>query len=405
MISGNQIFHRRIIKKTPDQTDKNPNITMYTIDQKMNRISRLQEKTFSDLDFKEREHLQEWIANDPTCLGEELLIIQKEFDGFQDTRERLDLLALDKQGNLVIIENKLDDSGRDVTWQVLKYASYCSGLSKDEIRSIYQQYLKCHGQNNSAEELIAEFMEKEDFTEVQLNQGSAQRIIMLSAKFRKEVTSTVLWLMNFNIRIQCFKVTPYKLGDQLFLYFDQILPVKDTQEYTISMATKTQEEIATQENLKQRHNIRLDFWTNFLQESNKANHLFANISPSKDNWIGIGIGMVGVNINLVISRTYARSELYINRGSKEENKFCFDFLFEKKEQIEKSFGGQLIWERMDDKISCRIKSQLDEVSLYEKEDWGKMYRFMIDASERMVHAFKTPVQQLNQKIKKKTLKP
>jgi hypothetical protein len=30
---------------------------------------------------------------------------------------------------------------------------------------------------------------------------------------------------------------------------------------------------------------------------------------------------------------------------------------------------------------------------------------MIDASERMVHAFKTPVQQLNQKIKKKTLKP
>lgn len=31
-----------------------------------------------------------------------------------DTRECLDLLALDKDGNLVIIENKLDDSGRDV---------------------------------------------------------------------------------------------------------------------------------------------------------------------------------------------------------------------------------------------------------------------------------------------------
>jgi RecB family endonuclease NucS len=51
------------------------------------------------------------------------LIIQKEFDGFNDTKERLDLLALDKQGNLVIIENKLDDSGKDVTWQVIKYAS------------------------------------------------------------------------------------------------------------------------------------------------------------------------------------------------------------------------------------------------------------------------------------------
>jgi hypothetical protein len=30
-------------------------------------------------------------------LGEELLIIQKEFDGFEDTNERLDLLALDKK--------------------------------------------------------------------------------------------------------------------------------------------------------------------------------------------------------------------------------------------------------------------------------------------------------------------
>ena len=50
---------------------------------------------------------------------------RREFAGFSDTHERLDLLALDKQGSLVLIENKLDDTGRDLTWQVLKYASYC----------------------------------------------------------------------------------------------------------------------------------------------------------------------------------------------------------------------------------------------------------------------------------------
>ena len=123
-------------------TGKKTTYLMYQIDKEHNKINRLEEKTFSELGLKEREHLQEWIAKDPSCLGEELLIIQKEFDGFQETRERLDLLALDKQGNLVIIENKLDDSGRDVTWQVLKYASYCSSLSKEDIRSIFQQYLK-----------------------------------------------------------------------------------------------------------------------------------------------------------------------------------------------------------------------------------------------------------------------
>ena len=99
---------------------------MFLIDQNKNRIDKIQQKSFSELGFKERENLQEWIASNPDFFGEEILIIQKEFDGFNDTKERLDLLALDKTGNIVVIENKLDDSGRDVTWQVLKYASYCA---------------------------------------------------------------------------------------------------------------------------------------------------------------------------------------------------------------------------------------------------------------------------------------
>jgi RecB family endonuclease NucS len=90
---------------------------MFKISKSMNSIEPLHSKTFSELGFRERSHLQEWIAKRPSCLGEELLIIQKEFSGFADTFERLDLLALDKQGSLVLIENKLDDTGRDVTWQ------------------------------------------------------------------------------------------------------------------------------------------------------------------------------------------------------------------------------------------------------------------------------------------------
>ncbi|MHC4455379.1 MAG: DUF4268 domain-containing protein, partial [Planctomycetota bacterium] len=114
---------------------------MFVINPTTNRIEKIEEKTFHELGFKERENLQEWLANNPIALGEELLIIQKEFSGFSDTNERLDLLALDKQGNLIIIENKLDDSGKDVTWQVLKYASYCSSLSKSQIIKIYQDFL------------------------------------------------------------------------------------------------------------------------------------------------------------------------------------------------------------------------------------------------------------------------
>ena len=87
------------------------------------------------------------------------MIIQKEFDDFDDTRERLDLLALDKDGNLVIIENKLDDTGRDVMWQALKYASYCSSLTKNQIIEIYSNYLTRYCGGGDARELLSDFLD------------------------------------------------------------------------------------------------------------------------------------------------------------------------------------------------------------------------------------------------------
>lgn len=48
---------------------------MFVLDKEANKITKVESKTFHDFGFKEREHLQEWIANYPECLGEELLII------------------------------------------------------------------------------------------------------------------------------------------------------------------------------------------------------------------------------------------------------------------------------------------------------------------------------------------
>lgn len=372
---------------------------MYTINKETNRINRLDQRTFAELEFTERKHLQEWIANNPSSLGEELLIIQKEFSGFSETNERLDLLAIDKQGNLVIIENKLDDSGKDVTWQSIKYASYCSSLTKNEILKIYQDFL---GKTENAEEKVSDFFDGKDIDEILLNQGlNSQRLIMIAANFRKEVTSSVLWLMNFKMRIQCFKVTPFQLNEQLFLNVEQILPTKDTEDFSIGIASKAQEEVAVQETLKNRHNVRLNFWEEYLKQSNQVNKLFSNISPSKDNWIGIGIGMSGVNLNLVVSKNYCRSEIYFNRGNQVANKELFDFTLKMKEQIEQDFGQSLEWERMDEKVSCRIKYEKQGVSYFEESDWQTMIDFLIEAAERMERAFRTPIKKMNMFAKSK----
>ena len=72
---------------------------LYRIDKKQNKILRIKNISFSEIGFKERQHIQEWIRKESSVFGEEILIIQKEFADFDGTAERLDLLGLDKQGN------------------------------------------------------------------------------------------------------------------------------------------------------------------------------------------------------------------------------------------------------------------------------------------------------------------
>jgi hypothetical protein len=224
---------------------------------------------------------------------------------------------------------------------------------------------------------------------------------MVSGSFRKEVTSTVLWLLNYKLRIQCFQVAPFEMGDQLFLNIEQIIPMKNAEEFVISMADKTQDDINSQETLKKRHIIRREFWTQLLQEINKTSHLFQNISPAISNWIGAGSGVRGVSFNFVISQSYGRCEIYIDRGAMEENKFVFDTLFNQKDLLEKTFGAPLTWERLDEKRASRIKYELEGVNVFEKEDWPKMIEFMKDGMLRMEKTFKDPLQKINIEVKKK----
>lgn len=372
---------------------------MYLINKNKKDLEKISNTTFKDLGISERHDLQEWLAKNPSIFGEDILIIQKEFDGFEDTNERLDLLALDKQGNLVVIENKLDDSGRDVIWQVLKYSSYCSTLNIQNIKEIFNQYLKKEGRVDTAEDILSDFFGDEDYENI-VNIGNSQRIIMVAGKFRKEVTSTVIWLLNYGLRVQCFKASTYKYQEQLFFNLEQIIPMKDSEEYIISMAKKSIDDLSNQKEMKNRHSKRLEFWTQFLKEINKVNNLCSNTSPSKDTWIGVALGMSGVSLNLVVTQKYARTEVYINRGSQGENKKVFDYFYKIKDDIEKEFENKMIWERMDDKITSRIKFQLNDVNAFNEDDWFKINKFLIDVTTRMEKIFSPHVHKIRNQLNK-----
>ncbi|HEY0199479.1 MAG TPA: DUF4268 domain-containing protein [Rhodanobacter sp.] len=367
---------------------------MFRIDAQSNRITKVEQVSFAELGYGERAHLQEWIANQPDALGEDLLIVQKEFDGFDDTRERLDLLAIDKTGSLVVIENKLDDSGRDVVWQAIKYASYCSTLSKTKIVDIYQKYLNRHGlDEGSAREKIAEFLGEEDFENIVLNAGTTQRIILVAAHFRKEVTSTVLWLMKHQVNVVCFKATPYRASGQTFLTLDQIIPLPDAQELMIGISEKEQEEQSTERGMLARHQLRLAFWRQTLDAlENDGVTLYANVSPGKDNWLSSGSGLSGVIYSMVFNTDEVRAEFALNRA-KEQNKAIFDYLFAQKDQIEQEFGEPLEWRRLDDKKASMIVSA-HACAGHDRDQWLEATTWLVDHMKKIHRVFSPRIPQL-----------
>lgn len=376
---------------------------MFLVNKEDKTTQEIKDISFKSCGLKERDDLQEWISNNPMILGEELLIIQKEFDGFSDTNERLDLLALDKNGNLVIIENKLDDSGKNVVWQAMKYAGYCSSLKNDDIKEIYQQYINKKGLNSKAEESITEFLEKADFSEVQLNQDLSQRIILVAREFRKEVTNTVIWARKFGIKIQCIKVIPYQIGEQLVVDTDQIIPVKDIADIMIGYDEKTKEEVENKDKLANCQITRNEFWHLFLPKFNEKSSLFAgrNIELNQyDHWFSTGSGISGVHFSFLITKDYAGVELGISGGTQEENKKVYDYFYKNKNEIENAFGKEMEWERLDDKKMSRISSKLRGVSIYNREDWEEMMEFLTETMIKFEKALRKYINNYSKNIKK-----
>lgn len=356
---------------------------MYKINTTTNSIEKLKESSFSDLSFNERDHLQEWIAKNPESLGEDLLTIQKEFSGFDNTNERLDLLALDKEGNLVVIENKLDDTGRDVVWQALKYTSYCSTLTTKQIIKIYQSYLDANNSDEDAKSSIMDFLQTEDESELFLNHND-QRIILIANNYRKEVTSTVFWLLDHDIQIQCYKVSPIVMGEQLFLNIEQIIPPPDTKELMISISEKKKEKKKSAV-VREKEARLVRFWSQYKQAFSDSGHQHLDrTSISSRSHIGFWKGRA--NFGFVIGQYKCRVEIYIED---DKNKFLFDAMYKHKEQIENSIGETLIWQRLDGKKASRIKIETegdDSWGEWKDENWSSYFEWYINSFDKFYKA-------------------
>ena len=215
---------------------------LFRINPETRELEAITEVDFAQLGFQERRDIQEWVAANPGILGEDLLIIGKEFSGFDRVNERLDLLAVDTDGKLVVIELKRDHTGTDAHWQAIKYASYVYQASVESIVAMLADYMSADNEKASEEEAsnrLLEHLGAEDLEDLNVLNND-QRIILASHKFAPEVTSAALWLNEKapgEDLMTCVQLTPYRdeKTDSLYIQATTIIPVPGAEDYMIGV--------------------------------------------------------------------------------------------------------------------------------------------------------------------------
>jgi hypothetical protein len=131
---------------------------------------------------------------------------------------------------------------------------------------------------------------------------------------------------------------------------------------------------------------RYEFWKRLLEKGKTKTTLFANASPSRGNHISVGAGISGLYYQYLILENEARVQLSIESRDSRKNKSVFDELYDNKEQIERDFDDQLVWERLDGKKSSRISKTVVNKGLKDTEDWARISDEMTDLMCRLERA-------------------
>jgi hypothetical protein len=204
-------------------------------------INPLPATTFSLAGVQERRDLQRVLREHVEVIAPDTLVIAEEFGEWEDSRLRIDLLGIDKEGNLVVIELKRTEDGGLMELQSIRYASMVSTMTFDKAVDVFGRYLKLIGkEDQDPRATILEFLHWEAPDDDKFAQDV--RIVLASAEFSKELTSSVLWLIDHSVDIRCVRLKPYSFDARILVDVQQIIPLPDTVDYQVQLREKVRKE-------------------------------------------------------------------------------------------------------------------------------------------------------------------
>jgi hypothetical protein len=222
------------------------------------KLEKIMPTTFAEQGIKERDDIQRLLRNQIEVIAPGVLILAEEFGEWADSRHRIDLLGIDKKANLVVIELKRTTDGGYMDLQAIRYAAMISTMTFSRVLDIYSKYFDSTGNDEDAETALLEFLEWDSVQEDKFAQEV--KIVLASAEFSKELTTSVIWLNNNGLDIKCIRLKPYKDAGKVYLDVQQVIPLPEAEEYQVRFRNKSQKakESRTQNRDLTKYDITLD---------------------------------------------------------------------------------------------------------------------------------------------------
>jgi hypothetical protein len=352
------------------------------------KLEPIARTTFAAASVFERRDLQRLLRRDISVIAQDLMVIAEEYGDWEDSNRRIDLLCLSKDASLVVVEIKRTEDGGHMELQAIRYAAMVSSMTLEQL---IQAYARSNGSEmETARSEVLEFLQWEGEEDAELT--GEVRIILASADFSTELTTTVLWLNRRDLNITCIRLRPYQMDDQILIESTQIIPLPESADYEVKIREQEREKKKV---LGRQQEYMSKFWSQTLERCRAKTDRFAKRNSTIANWINVGIGRSGFKLNMVLRQDTSVVECYIAiAGDAAKSLAAFHALHAQRDSIEAAFGSVLDWQDLPNRIGCRICKEMLGGWKSPESEWPDLQDRMIDALIRLDDALRKPIQEL-----------
>ena len=169
--------------------------------------------------------LERWLESNPDGILEDgrILIIGRQVR--TDLGGFIDLLAVDREGNAVVVELKRDRTPRDVVAQGLEYAAFAERLDADALEGILRKY-----HSDASLDLAGHHREYFGLDEAEaVTFNKDQRIVIIGQRVTPEIRRSAMFLALKGIRIACVEFTFFQTDEGKRLLSQEIVVGEERQ--------------------------------------------------------------------------------------------------------------------------------------------------------------------------------